>query len=191
MALTATISALLAGRTVRVLHLVEICFRTQARRIHNGHYKIVALGHDWFGGMKLGGIDGLATDGDLQAAELRFTVSGADARFLAVATGPRTEYVGVHAKVYLQFLDPSTSELLDDPIARAAGIIDGLEIGRAPMEGGGTRRVITVTATNMFYSRSAPPASYFTSMDQQQRFPGDRGLAYLSELPNKNIPFPW
>lgn len=176
---------------MRVLHLVELCFATQARRLHNGNVpKITTGGHDWFGNAKLGSIDGLETDADLQAAQQKFTVSGADSRFLAVALGPRTEYVGKHAKVYLQFFDWDW-QLLDEPQARAASIIDGLEISRGPMEGGGTRRTITATATNIFYGRSLPSAGNFTNSDQQQRYPGDRGLSYLSELLNTNIPFPW
>ncbi len=190
-ALPETIAALLSGHTVRCLHLVELCFATQARRLHNGNIpKITTGGHDWFGNAKLGGIDGLATDGDLQAEELRFTVSGADARFLAVAVGPREEYINKHAKVYLQFFD-SDWQLLDEPVARAAAIIDGVPISRGPMEGSGTRRTIQVTATNIFYARSVPSASYFTNSDQHRRFPGDRGLQWLAETLNRNIPFPW
>lgn len=192
MALSATISALLAGRTVRCAHLVEICFVTQARRLWNGSYKITTSdGHDWFGLRKLGSIEGLESDGDLQAAELKFSISGVDSRLLQMAvTEDRTEYIGRHVKVYYQFFDSDWS-LLDAPVARATGIIDGIEVTRQPMEPAGTRRVITLTAQNIFYGRGTPPAGFFTDTDQQQRFPGDRGLAYLSELQDTNIPFPW
>lgn len=191
MALSETIQALLEGRTVRVAHLVEFCFDGQARRLWNGSYKITTGGHDWFGIRKLGSIEGLEHDGDLQSAELKFSVSGVDSRLLAMAVSENPEgYIGEIVKVYYQFFDEDW-QLLDDPVARAAGIIDGVEVTRQPMEGGGTRRVITITAQNIFYGRGIPPASFFTNSDQQQRFPGDRGLSYLSELQDTNIPFPW
>lgn len=192
MALSATISALLEQRTVRCAHLVEICFVTQARRLWNGNYKITTSdGHDWFGIRKLGSIEGLENDGDFQASELKFSISGVDTRLLQMAVSEdKAEYIGRHVRVYLQFFD-SDWTLLDAPVARAVGIIDGLEVTRQPMEGGGTRRVISLTAQNMFYGRGQPPASFFTDTDQQLRFPGDRGLVYLSELQDTNIPFPW
>lgn len=192
MALPETIQALLAGRTVRCAHLVEICLVTQARRIWNGNYKITTSdGHDWFGNKKLIAIEGLEHDGDGQSSEIRVTVSGTDARFLALAiSGDKSEYVGRHVKIFNQFFD-SDRQLLDAPQARAAGIMDGFEISRSPMDPAGTRRTIGLTAQNMFYGRSQPPASLFTDSDQQQRFPGDRGLQYLADLQDTNIPFPW
>jgi hypothetical protein len=191
-ALSETISALLDGRTVRCAHLVELCFTTQARRLWNGSYKITTVdGHDWFGLRKLGSIEGLENEGDFQAQELKFTISGVDSRLLALAISEdRSEYIGRHVKVFYQFFDSDWS-LLDAPVARAAGIIDGFEVTRQPMEPAGTRRVITLTAQNIFYGRGSPPASFYTNTDQNIRFPGDRGLAYLSELQDTNIPFPW
>lgn len=191
MALSATISALLAGRTVRCAHLVEFCFAGQARRFWNGSYKITTGGHDWFGLSKLGGVDGVeGGSGDLAAAKLKFTVSGVDARLLAMAVSAnRAGYIGEIAKVFYQFFDEDW-QVLDDPVAAAAGIIDGVETSRQQSENG-TTRTIAVTATNIFYGRGLPPASFFTNADQQQRFTGDRGLSYLSDLQDTNIPFPW
>ena len=192
MALPETITALLAGRTVRCAHLVELCFATQARRIWNGNYKITTSdGHDWFGDKKLIGIDGLDHDGEGQSAELRIPVSGVDERFLNLAiSSDKAEYIDKHVKVYHQFFDSDWS-LLDAPQARAAAIIDGIEISRGPMEPSGTLRAIVITAQNIFYGRSAPPAALYSHTDQQLRHPGDRGLGYMSDLQDTNIPFPW
>lgn len=192
MSLSATIQTLLEGRTVRVAHLVEFCFRSQARRLWNGSYMIHTGGHDWFGLSKLGaGIEGLEDDGGLQANEMRFSISGVDSRLLSVAVSEdRADYIGAHVKVFYQFFGEDW-QLLDDPVARAAGIIDGLEVTRQPMEPAGTRRIISLTAQNIFYGRVTPPASFFTNRDQDARFPGDRGLSYVADLIETNIPFPW
>lgn len=191
MVLSATIAALLAGRTVRCAHLVEFCFASGPRRVWNGNYKINTGGHDWFGNKKLVAVEGLEHDGDGQSAEIRATVSGTDTRFLALAVSAnKAEYIGKHMKVYHQFFDADRT-LLDDPQARASAIIDGIEVSRGPMDPNGTRRTITITAQNIFYGRSSPPASLFSHVDQQLRFPGDRGLAYISRLQFTNIPFPW
>lgn len=194
MSLSSTIQTLLEGRTVRCAHLVEFCFAGQARRLWNGNYKITAGGHDWFGIRKLGSIEGLDDDGALQSSELKFTVSGVDTRLLAMAVSEnRAGYIGEIAKVWLCFFDEDWQVIQDDgnPVARAAGIIDGVEVSRQPMEGGGTQRIITLTAQNIFYARNIPPASFFTNRDQDIRFPGDRGLSYVGDLVETNIPFPW
>lgn len=192
MALPAVIQARLRQRSyVPVAHLVELDFVTQARRVSNLSHTITTGGHSWFGIRKLGGIEGLEGSGDLAAAQIRVTVSGVDSRFLATAiSADRDEYIGRQANVFLQFFDDD-HQPLEDPIARVSYIIDGIEISRVPMDGGGTRRTISVTATNMFYGRGIPRASRFTNVDQQQRYRGDRGLSYLSDLIDTNIPFPW
>src|SRR6185503_2492894 len=109
MALSSTIKACLAGKTVRAAHLVEFCFKTQARRVWNGNYKLHAGGHDWFGLRKLGTIEGFEQGNDLSAEQMRFTVSGVDARFLNIiktAIGEdKDEYVGRLAEVFLCFFD--------------------------------------------------------------------------------------
>lgn len=171
-------------------HLVELCFVTQARRVWNGSYKLTTGGHDWFGRDKLGGIEGLALEGNGQLRTLRIVLSGVDARLLAVAIGPRSEYVGAHAIVYTQDFDDE-HQLSGAPEAVAAGIIDGLELSRVQADDGATRRLITVTAPDIFYGRSAGADSYYTHASQMLRFPGDRGLQYRSDLYDFNLPFPW
>lgn len=192
MSLPSVIQAYLQGNTVRAPHLVELCLATQARRFWNGSYELVTNdGRHWFGLNKLGSIEGLSDPGTLESAELRFTVSGVDARMLTLAaTMNREEYVNRDAVVLIQFLDDDW-QLLDDPIEISTGILDVLEVSRQPDGEGGSHRTISVRAQNMFYGRGIPPASFFTNNDQQQRSPGDRGLTHMAELLNTNIPFPW
>lgn len=171
-------------------HLVELCFVTQARRFWNGSYKLTTGDHDWFGQSKLGGIEGLEIEGDLNLSTIKVVISGVDERLLAVALGDRDEYIGRHLIVFTQDFDDE-HQPLGDPEAVAAGIIDGLELSRVQAEGGGTRRTITVTAPNIFYGRSDGSDSYYTHQSQQLRFPGDRGLQYRSDMYDTNIPFPW
>lgn len=176
--------------TLYTAHLVELCFVTQARRFWNGSYKLTTGGHDWFGRDKLGGIEGLEIEGNLNLSTLKITISGVDERLLAVAVGDRDEYIGRHAIVFTQDFD-AEHQPDGDPEAVASGLIDGLEISRVQMDGGGTRRTITVTAPNIFYGRSSGSDSYYTHADQMKRFSGDRGLQYRSDMYDTNIPFPW
>lgn len=191
MSLPTVIQTLLEGRTVRVAHLVEFGFCTQVRRLWNGSYTLTTGGHEWFGIRKLGSIDGLDDEGVLQASQLKFTVSGVDARFLSLAIAEdRSEYIGRMVFVFMQFFDEDWQKL-DGPQARAAGIIDGLQVTRSPIKDGGWQRTVTITAENIFYGRGLPPAGYFTNRDQQIRHPGDRGLEFIPEIQETVIKVPW
>ncbi len=193
MSLPSVIQTVLEGRTVRCAHLVEFLFKTQTRRLWNGSYKLVANGHDWFGIRKLGTIEGLDDPGNLQAGDMRFTVSGVDPRFMAIPqlafSEARREYVGRLVKVWLQFFDEDWQKL-DDPIARACGIMDGLEVTRVP-DGTGWRRTLSITAAKIFAGRNSPPASFYTNGDQQIRSPGDRALEYIASMEETIIQVPW
>lgn len=190
MSLPTVIQTLLEGRTVRVAHLVEFGFCTQVRRLWNGSYTLTTGGHEWFGLRKLGSIDGLDDEGVMQASQLKFTVSGVDARFLSLAIGEdKSEYIGRMVFVFMQFFDEDWQKL-DEPVARAAGIMDGIEISRQ-RAGDGWQRIATITAENIFYARGLPPAGYFTNRDQQIRHPGDRGLDKIPEIQETVIKVPW
>lgn len=194
MSLPTVIQTLLEVRTVRVAHLVEFGFCTQVRRLWNGSYTLTTGGHDWFGLRKLGGIEGLDDEGVMQASQMKFTVTGVEPRlasFLADAVAEdRSEYIGRIVRVWHQFFDEDWQKL-DNPVARAAGIIDGLQVTRSPIKDGGWQRTVTITAENIFYGRGLPPAGYFTNRDQQIRHPGDRGLEFIPEIQETVIKVPW
>ncbi len=195
MSLPTVIQAILQGRTVRVAHLVEFCFLTQSRRLWNGSFELVTSDdHHWFGLRKLGQIEGLEEAGALESAEMRFSVSGVDSRFLELftlaAAESKAEYVNRHVKVFYQFFDADW-QILDAPVACAAGLMDNIGVDAQPVAGGGTQRIISITAQNIFHGRGRPPASFYTMRDQMNRSDGDRGLEHIYELIETNIETPW
>lgn len=197
MALPAVIQAMLDGRTVRVVPLVEFCFKSGPRRVWPGSYKLTTGGHDWFGLNKLGAGMEISDPGDLEAGEMKFFVSGVDDRFLELftlaATESREEYAGRHVRVYEQYFDEDWQKL-DEPQAATAGIMDSIGIDSRPIEIDGahyTQRVISITAQNIFHGRSGTSASFYTNQDQQRRSSGDRGLEYKDQLVEVNIETPW
>jgi hypothetical protein len=190
--LPTVIQTLLEGRTVRVAHLVEFGFCTQVRRLHNGNYTLTAGGHEWFGLRKMGAIDGLDDEGPLQASQKKFTVSAVDARFLATAIAEdRSEIIGRIGRTWLAFFDEDW-QVVDEPVARDACILDGMEVSKSSGDKGQTwQRVATITGENIFYGRGTPSNGYFTPSDQRQRHPGDRGLDPVWEIQEAVIEVPW
>lgn len=186
-----TIRAILKGRTVRMAHLAEFMFRDAPAYVWNGVRTITTGGHDWIGFGKLGSITGIDETSSETASTIKASLSGVDSAVLAVAASEdRADYVGFLLRVWMQFFDEDWS-LLDAPYARAAGIMDGMEITRSPGVNGVTLRTVSVTAPNIFYGRRIPPFGYWTDRDQQKRYPGDIGLSFVTSLQNAELPYPW
>lgn len=185
---------LLSQRALRVAYLVQFDFLSTPQYLWNGHYPLTVGGHTWSGLRNLGGIEGLEDAADMAAQQMKFTLSGVDAATLALAIGEnRDEYVGRLVTVWMQFFDanwqPSGS-----PIARAAGIMDGIEISRSrdgDQDKQNSVRVLTLTAESIWYGRGVPPAGNYTSRDQKSRSEGDRGLDFVNEVQNAVIQVPW
>jgi hypothetical protein len=181
---------MLNGRRVRAAYLVELQF-DQPRYLWNGFRTLEAGGRQWFGLRKLGSIEGLDEQEDgLQSTELRLAISGGDAAFLQLAISEeRSTYVGKLVIVWIVFFDEDW-QVIDEPFAFKAGIIDGIEVSRR-QDGDRAIRTLSVTAQNIFYGRSTPPASNFSDLDQKYRYPGDRGLEQASDAVETVIQVPW
>lgn len=187
-----TIHDILDGRVVRVGHLVEFWFGSP-QRLWNG-FRNIKTSDDkvWYGIGGLGSISGLEDEHDnLQSTEMRLVVSGVDSALLQTAISEdRSLYVGKLVIVYLLFFNKDWQPL-DLPVARKAGIIDGIDVSHVGNEDGTRTRTIGVTAQNIFFGRSVPPAAYYSNRDQQFRKPGDRGLEFISDSMDTVIQIPW
>lgn len=186
---------LLSQRALRCAYLVQFDFLTTPQYLWNGHYTLEGIGgHDWSGLRNLGGIEGLEEAADMTAQQMKFTLSGVDAATLALAVGEdRDEYVGRLVTVWLQFFDANWQPK-GNPIARSAGIMDGIEITRSrdgDQDKQNSVRVLTLTAETIWYGRGIPPAGNYTSRDQKIRSEGDRGLDFVNEVQNTVVQVPW
>ncbi len=185
------IQTILNGRMVRVGHSVEFQFDSP-QYLWNGARQITTSdGKIWTAARHLCSIDGLDEEDDnLQASEITMTISGVDDSLLQTAVAEdRATYIGSLILTKLQFFDEDW-QLQDDPFARNASIIDGIEISWATNDDGTARRVLSVKASNIFYGRSTPPASNYSDRDQQFRSPGDRGMQFTGNA-DEEIEVPW
>lgn len=189
--LSNAINNMLNGRIVRVGHLVEFQF-SQPKYVWNGDRQLEAGGKTWEAFRRLGSIEGLEEEADnLQSTELKFVLSGVDSALLRTAVSEdRSTYVGKLVIVWLCFFDEEW-QVIEDPIAFKAGIMDRVEVSLSTDDNGVSTRRVSLTAQNIFYGRSIPPYAYYTARDQQLRHPGDRGLEFVNELIEKVIPVPW
>lgn len=180
-----TAAAALAGRTVRVSHLVFLDFATQAMRVWLGRGRLVAGGRDWSGLGEVGSISGIESPLGGTAPVTTLGLSGVKPELVGAALNASSEVKGRAAVVYLQFFDEAW-QVLDAPYAVMSGVMDRISIAAPDVE---TRRV-EVTVEWLFTRRAIPPFAMLSDRDQKTLYPGDRGLEQMAAMQNKSTTWP-
>ena len=171
----------LAATTVRVATLVEFHF-DPVYRLWNGSQTRDFAGHEWLGAGLLGSIDGLSEARSGESQQVRFTLSGTSAEINQIAMRRSLEQAGKLAIVSFQLLDKDW-QAVGNPVQVWSGITQPMQASRtsAP-EGQGPTRSITLAAENAFYARDRSPMGFYTDVDQQARYPGDRFFQFQARL---------
>ena len=190
-----TIKADLAGARVGMEILVLFDFVTEPVRVWlNGFGQLKTNdGHVWDGLGRLGAISGIEQAVNGEAPEVTFTLSGVDTEMVRLARDEfETECKGRLITVLLQFFgtddpaDPDNQRPLDLPYP----IVTARALTSEFLFGENDERSITIRCESLFSLRSRPRAALYTDADQQRRFPGDLGFAFVASLRNKVISWP-
>lgn len=190
-----TIAAELAGTRVAMTFLVLFDFVTQPVRVWiGGEGKLVTNdGAVWDGLGRIGALSGVEQAVNGEAPEMTFTLSGVDPQMISLARDEfDTECRGRLISVLVQFFgvddpdDPDNQRPLDlpYPIASARALTPEFTFGE------NDARSITIRCESLFSLRSRPRFAMYTDADQQQRFAGDLGFAFVSSLMNKVVTWP-
>jgi hypothetical protein len=172
----------LTAVTADVFHdilFAELDFPSATVRAHNGLGTITWGGHEWLGVGSFGTVTGVEEDSTLSKKTVVYTLSGIPNDMISLALNDY--YQGRAAKVYLGFLDLTTGQLVDDPVLLDQGRLD------VPETEEGESVTINITAESRVSQWERPRARRHTNADQQARFPGDRGLEFVSQAAQKEI----
>ncbi len=118
-------------------------------------------------------------DGTSQKTDL--TLNGVATANLALAMGSPETYQNRRITMWLAMLNPADGTLKGAPVMRFNGIMEAMKIDRAsdPTEDS----AIIMTCRSGSYSDSMRANSVrMTNRQHQQRYPGDRGLEFVSQL---------
>lgn len=181
-----TVAAKLAGREVSAELLCFMDFRDTPRRWWMGFGDVVLGGHTWQGLGELIAIEGLEQSVGTTANKTTFRLSGVDATVVQMARQSSDRVKDRRVQVFVQFWDVTDWLPLDQPYALWSGRMDQMTYAAD----GPQSRTVTVTAETIWAGRRKAPFGYYTDRDQNQRFPGDRGLEQVSSLVNKTIRWP-
>ena len=166
---------------VAPVHFAELQFDSGTVRVHSRLGTLTWGGNDWIGLGRFGGASAVEETADLSRKTVTYTLSGIPGDLMSVVLDEH--YQGRPARLYLGFLDTVTNQLLDTPELLDQGRMDVSDTDE------GETCSISITAESRFAAWERPVIRRYTDADQQARFPGDRGLEFVSQAAQREVPW--
>lgn len=159
--------------------LAELLLDSGAVRVNSTDRNITAFGNSFLGIGRLGHVSDAQESADLKPTGLTLSLSGIPSAYISTVLSE--QYQGRTVKLWLAFLAADTYALVADPVLLFQGLIDqmGIQIGDTA--------TISLTAESRLARWEVPNVRRYTNEDQQKRFPGDRGLEFVSQTVEREI----
>lgn len=171
-----TASSASVGSTMVVA--VDMDFASGHVRLHTGAGTITWDGKQFLGVGQFGGISVIQESVDLRADTVEFKLSGVPSEYISTALNENYKHRDVTA--YLMYID-SAGVLVSDPMTLWSGRMDTMPITL------GASATIVVRAESRLADWMRPRSSRYTNEEQQQRFSGDKGLEFVSQMVEKEL----
>jgi len=167
--------------TIQPVYFVKLEFDSADVNFHSQIGDITFAGDTYTGTGRLGGIDQVNEDSELARTPINVTLSGIPTDLVAILLNE--QYQSRPATVYLGFLDLTTRVLVADPIVLYRGLMDTPTIQQGPTLS------ISLSIESRFAQWDRPLSRRYNNADQQARFPGDKGLEFVEQATDKQIPW--
>jgi hypothetical protein len=158
--------------------LASFSFSTPVR-LWSGYGTITVGSVTYLGSGSLGTISPVEETTDLAARGINFQLSGVPTALVAVALSEN--YQGKACSVLFGALDP-TGALVSSPVTIFAGRMDVMSINDD-----GQNATIIMTAENKLVDFRRPREVRYTHEEQQNLYPGDLGLEFVTAIQEKQI----
>lgn len=185
--------AMLSASTVRCDFLVKFEFASSTMRAWNGNTELVVDGDTYLPMFGFGQIDGLGMSGGTVSEAVTLSLSGLPGQALDLLSVALDDTPEVDQQMLTIFLQLFTEDWqpAGTPIPIFRGFMQPPSVSRSAMQGTeGATQSISLTAENIFYSRSRPAYGRNTDRDQQARSPGDKFFGFVASLISKTITYP-
>ncbi len=183
-ALDATANARIASSVRGVAWLADLEFGTGTIYFTTAPLTLGANGHTYLGLGSLVEVSPLTESEDSNAEQIVLSLSLVNPAMLAATLGDVGNYRGRRVRLWLQLYDEQFQPA-GAPVQRWGGYMDRVTTERKPAPatggaGGGHLR-LECSRAGMARARNAAGLR-LTDAQQQQRYPGDLGLAYMQTL---------
>lgn len=176
--LTSAVQAAFEASNVAMLVLVELDFESATQYLNNSGQIVTWNGHDWRGVGAMGAIEAVEETAGVQATTLTMKLSGVETGQISIMLSEN--YQGRSAKIYAAALDADYS-VLADPVLIFQGLMDQMQLDI------GQKSEITLTVESRLADLERPRVRRFNDADQQEQYPGDKGLAFAEQMVSKAI----
>lgn len=163
---------------LRPVWLAKLAFDSGTTRAWSGRGDITFNSEVYQGIGDLGSIGPVEESVEHKAFGVTLRLTGIPAAMLSIALAEDVQ--GRTAQVWIGFLDASY-QLVADPVLVFQGRMDTMDPSL------GETVTITLTAESRLIDWDRPRVRRYTDADQQERFPGDKGLEFVSEATEKEI----
>ena len=172
--------------TVRPVFFAELDFASGATRVNSSIYDLSfdpdggspPLDRTFLGVGVLGTISGVEESGDLKSRAIQLSLRGVPRDLVVVSL--TEHYHGRAARLWVGLLDENHA-LIDTPALLFGGLMDTMDTEM------GKESKITMTVLDRFSRWDTASDIRYTDEQQQARFPGDKGLEFISQVPQKEI----
>lgn len=180
--LTAAIQTACAAQQVAPAYLVELVFDSAPLRLWSGVGDFTWAGKTFLGAGTFGGISEIEETAKVAANGIELTLSGIPSSMISLAMAEH--YRGRRAYVWLAFFSTAgvTATLIADPVPVFAGRMDTMRISDS-----GQTSAIALSCESRLIDLQRPRERRYTDEDQQELYPGDRGLEYVAGLQDKSV----
>lgn len=158
---------------VRRVVFVELYLDSGTLYVNSDVRTLTWNGHNYVGVGDCGGIQSIEEEATLKPSSIVMSLSGIAPEYLSEALGQ--VYQGRTVKVYEGFLDVNYN-IIVDPVLAFEAVIEKMDFVD------GKACTILLTAVNELYKWEKPNVARYTDADQQKRFTGDLGLAFVNEM---------
>lgn len=183
--LDATATARIAASVRGVAWLADLEFGTGTLYYTTAPLSVTVGGNDYLGLGDLASVSAVGESEDASADKITLGFALVNTAMLAATLGNVDNYRGRRARLWLQLYDEAFQPA-GAPVKRWAGFMDRVTVERHPADalGGGAstgRLNLECSRAGMARARNLQGLR-LTDAQQQQRYPGDLGLAYVQTL---------
>ena len=153
-------------------------FDEGAVSLWSGYGDIIWNSITFTGAGDFGGLSEVEESENVQANGVSFTLSGIPSALISASL--TYAYQGRPVTCWLAALNTSTNAIIPDPYPVFAGRMDTMTIAE-----GADTATISLTAESKLVELNRANSGRYTNEDQQERYPGDLGLEYVTALQSR------
>jgi hypothetical protein len=167
---------------VAVVPLLEMIFDSGTLRLALNSFDIVSGGNTYVATGPVLSVQKVSESAS-SIEGVQFTMSGLDPAIIALAT--QEPYQGRIARLLKAYVDPSTNQVIGNPLAFFPGRMRSMSISET-----NSKAAVTLTVEHFDAEFDRPWPLRFSNTDQQRLFPGDRGCEYAEQMTEKSLVWP-